>query len=65
MTSAWPGTCQFNVYKYIKQHDPACTVEAVLKGHFDDRTPSDQGTLSQNHVLSSPYIHVVGMSSKL
>ena len=29
------------------------TVNPVFKGHSDERTPCDQGTLSQNDVLSS------------
>ena len=33
---------------------PATTVKPVFKGHCDERTPCDQGTLSQNGVLSSP-----------
>ena len=28
----------------------------VFKGHDDERTPTDQGTLSQNGVLSSPML---------
>ena len=30
------------------------TAKPVFKGHFDDRTPSDQGTLSVNSVMPSP-----------
>ena len=30
------------------------TVKPVFKGHSDEGTPCDQGTLSQNGVLSSP-----------
>ena len=30
------------------------TVKPVFKGHCDEGTPCDQGTLSQNSVLSSP-----------
>ena len=36
------------------QVDINSTVKPVFKGHSDERTPSDQGTFSQNRVLSSP-----------
>ena len=32
------------------------TVKHVFKGHCDEGTPCDQGTLSQNRVLSSPML---------
>ena len=31
-----------------------CTVKPVYKGHCDEGTPCNQGTLSQNRVLSLP-----------
>ena len=33
-----------------------CTVKPVCKGHCDEGTPCNQGTLSQNRVLSSPML---------
>ena len=30
------------------------TVKPVFKGHCDERTPCDQGTLSQNGIIYSP-----------
>ena len=30
------------------------TLKPVFKGHCDEGTPCDQGTLSQNGILSSP-----------
>ena len=41
--------------KYIKKKKKifATTVKPVFKGHCDEGTPCDQGTLSQNDVISS------------
>ena len=36
------------------QESTVYTVKPVFKGHCDEGTPCDQGTLSQNRVLSSP-----------
>ena len=45
--STWP----WQVSSHISH---TCTVKPVFKGHCDEGTPCDQGTLSQNGVLSAP-----------